>query len=173
LVHSHALRSRTIRHYTFDDDDAFEDFLMPQSVEAACEYQEGVPDHIAKPIVHVVYDGRMKKAYERLQKAFHHRVHLFAVPVTPKTEAIIIDREARKSRTLLGLEGVLDLVTGDNVELHSAAVRLLNAVDPAAELQDMKQEFIRAYQRQTAFGGPGNAPGVHRAGGRVCKAGGT
>jgi hypothetical protein len=158
---SRAIRSRWVYRLTANTPEELDSILKPDYVGALYEPQNGVPESIAKPIVHVTFDNNILNAYSRLERALGKKTHLFAVPIRVEPEQIAIDRSARQAAAYKGLAGALSLILADDSPVKTDAVRLYNATNPDEELAVMKEEFLKdEAQRQPARGPQGDGLGL-------------
>jgi hypothetical protein len=156
-VSSIDLRVRACYRFAITNQDELEIFLtgnVPQAVEP----QQGVPDHIAKNVIHVTYQDDIPEAYARITNAVGNRAHLFMVPVKQKQEIITVETAKRRALADGGMEACIELIVKKDECLYNDAQRLLGSTNPAETLDTMRALFLQN------FGSNGNDRGqIHRA----------
>jgi hypothetical protein len=135
------LRTRQCFRFMISNKDELEIFLTG-NVEQAVEPQTGVPEQIAKNIIHVIYQDDIQEAYTRITNAVGNKAHLFLVPVKHKLEIINVELEKRRALVDGGLETCLELVVDKHTTLYRDLLTLLRSHNPLEQLQDMHKTFI-------------------------------
>ena len=106
-------------------------------------YQKGVPDSIARPIVHVLYHPQITDVYKILTSRIGDRGHVFLQPLVVKPVSFSVTADESELRPIKrGLEGSLDNRCVVGSPTHQRARRLLACADPAEEILKLEKEFI-------------------------------
>lgn len=136
------LRTRQCFRFTINNKHDLEIFLTG-NVDEATRPQEGVPDNIAKNIVHVTYQDDIPEAYARIMNAIGTRAHLFMIPVRQKQEVVTIETERRRALADGGMEACLELLTEKDGPQYRDVLSLLRSSTPQEQLKTMKALFLQ------------------------------
>lgn len=125
----------------------FEDLLedLDLKIDKAISRVEGkVPEEILKPIIYMRYHRRLVGLEPRLCAAAAGRAHVFGKPIGEMEEGEAggaEELELSGDLTLLGcLEEEVD--PGEEPEVFQSLQRLLESDEPAAELAEMRKEYL-------------------------------
>ena len=100
---------------------------------------DGIPAHIQKPLVRVKFDKNLPDAYLRIMTCVGELAHTFCEAIAEKTQ-----QRRASSRDVVKndlLTAVADLI-GDSNEAYKLAETLLNADDPAKEIDAVFQKYM-------------------------------
>ncbi len=101
-----------------------------------------LPEHLRRPILEVTFNVAVPEAHARLVAACEERTHLFLKPCERPGTVRVVSDAARREIAKRGLAGVIAALARDRPAVRDGALRLLEAADPAAELEAMKDEFL-------------------------------
>lgn len=144
------LRSRNMWRFVVGTEQDLDALLREDAIKPALTPQTGVPDCIAKNMLHVTYQNNIPDAYSRITAVVGQQAHLFLSPVRIKPEALLIEKEARLQTAASGLEGSLELLVQRDTPLYRDTMTLLRSPDPAAQLDAMRESFILNFRAQEA-----------------------
>lgn len=147
-LNSVELETRRVRHMRVEHAAQLDELLAPENVDYFTEPQRAVPEHIGTNILRVTYNDTIPEVYARLQAAFRGKLHLFLDPYKPVSREVVIEQDARRERISGGLVGVVDLVAAPDTAVNRDLRRLLNSPDPAAELDQVRADFIHKHKEQ-------------------------
>jgi hypothetical protein len=122
-VYSVPLKTRQCFRFTINCKEELEVFLTG-NVEHAVTPQAGVPDNIAKNIVHIVYQEDIPEVYSRITSAIGNNAHLFLVPIRQKQEVVTIETERRRALADGGMEACLELITDKDSQLYQGRINV-------------------------------------------------
>lgn len=126
--------------------DRFVEEAPHQIREAEAEAKAlGIPPQIARPIVYVKCVEGLPEAYRRIERAVSPHGFLFYKELRARAEdeQAALLREHREDLMAKGLLGALDEVVPEtDSEVYRIAHRLLQAKDPRAELQSLREERL-------------------------------
>lgn len=147
-VQSITLKTRKCLRYKINNREELDLFLSANLAEAI-QPQTGVPDNIAKNMVHIVYDDELPEAYARLTAAIGNKAHLFLAPTKKDVDIITIDTQRRRELATGGLEACLELITKKETTLYRDVMTLLKSNEPKDAIALLHQNFI---ERRTQNG---------------------
>jgi hypothetical protein len=119
------------------DQSDLETFLT-DDIPVVLEHQVGVPDNIAKNIVHITYKDDIPEVYARLTSAVGSGAHLFMVPVRQQQEVVTIETSHRRALAEGGMEACLELLTEKDGPLYQDTMALLHAPVLIDQLKTIK-----------------------------------
>ncbi|NDC55252.1 MAG: hypothetical protein EBZ69_00190 [Alphaproteobacteria bacterium] len=106
-------------------------------IEAA--KNDGVPEHIQKPLVRVKFDKNIPDAYLRVVTCVGEQAHLFCEAIAEKAQPrTIAARDAVKNDLVAAVGDLL----GDTNDAYKLAAALLAAEDPAREIDALFQKYM-------------------------------
>jgi hypothetical protein len=147
-VYSVPLKTRQCFRFTISCKEDLELFLTG-NVEQAVEPQQGVPDIIAKNILHITYQDDIPEVYARITNAIGDRAHLFLIPVRQKVEVVTIETERRRALAEGGLSSCLELITPKTDRLYLDALTLLESITPVEQLKTMRELHTQQARAKT------------------------
>lgn len=136
------LRTRPLRSYVVKDIAALDDLCGGRLLADISEMGVGLPENIAKGVIRIKYDTSLPDAYLRLSTVVGESAHLFCDPIVEKTRAT--SKTVDTATDLLS--AVIDIL-GDDTPQAALARIMLNAEDPAAELE---KHFVRFQTKENS-----------------------
>lgn len=137
------LPTRPIYRYNCQDEASFAVALA--EIREPLPNATHLPEEIQKPILQVRFSDKLQEAYSRIVAAAGDRYHLFDEPQHVADETVVDAAVATPQGAFDSLvSAVLELSPAGSA-LQNGARRLLESVDPQAELAAMFKEFESTY----------------------------
>lgn len=127
---------------TQDELDALCAGVLANDIAAAVQTAQtsGVPEEIVKPLVRIKFNKQLPDAYLRLITAVSETAHVFCDALAEKTREV--NSSFVRSRPTNTLLSALEDLLGADSEAYKLAAKLVNAADPAKELDAQFQKHV-------------------------------
>ena len=132
------LQTREMAEVTIDTERALEAFIQREPAAKVA----GLPKELEKPLLRVNYCDDILEVYERIVTAVGDTAHLFLYPQRIREDIGEVDEELRERIRGQGLVGCLSQVEDEDSDIYRTTLRLLQSIDPEAEIPMMFSEYM-------------------------------
>ncbi len=137
------LETRRFANYVVKTQEALDELCAGKlafDIEIAATDAEILPEEIKKPIFRIKFDKALPDAFLRLSTAAGDDVHLFCEALADKVQAA--NKTSNRSGSRNDLLAALGDLLGEDSQEYKLAAALVNAEDPAKELEAFFKAFF-------------------------------